>query len=55
MLYTIIVFANDRAIKYRNIKGLPKFTKFLDGKFENWVANVYEKDTRKFKMQIKRL
>ena len=55
MLYTAIVFANDKAIKYRNIKGLPKFTRFLDAKFaDGWVANIYEKETRQFRMQLKK-
>lgn len=55
MLYTIIVFANEKAIKYHNVKGLPKFVRFLDGKFsEGWVANCYEKDTKRFRMQLKK-
>ena len=55
MLYTIIVLANERAIKYHNVKGLNKFCNFLDKKFvDGWVANCYNKTTRQFIMQIKR-
>ena len=54
MLYTIIVLADSKAIKYHNVKGLPKFVRFLDKKFtDGWVANCYEKDTRRFRMQLK--